>query len=65
MVVVGECYNINPRYAIELAILKFNPNISDEDLLNLREEIYLDTIRKSNPSVAYIRDYTLYSKMYR
>ena len=56
---------INPRLAIELTILKFDPDISDKDLLDKREEIMLEA-NKITPSYgcasAYVRDYYLYSR---
>ena len=55
-------YPINPRCSIEITIRKFNPNISDKELIEMREDIYLETIHKTDPSVAFIRDYRLYTK---
>lgn len=56
---------INPRLAIELTILKYEPNISDKDLLDKREKIMLDAY-KATPSYGnasvYTRDYYLYSR---
>ena len=56
---------INPRMAIELTILHFQPDISDKDLLDLREQIFLDTYHKT-PSTGnatmYERVYYLYSR---
>lgn len=56
---------INARMAIELAILHFQPDILDKDLLDLREQIFLDAYRQT-PSVGnatmYERDYYLYSR---
>ena len=56
---------INSRMAIELAILHFRPDISDKDLLDLREQIFLDAYHQT-PSVGnatmYERDYYLYSR---
>ena len=66
------CYNcslteksVNPRLAIELAILKFNPDISDEDLLNKREDIFIEAYRltpSTGSASMYVRDYYLYSR---
>lgn len=56
---------INARLAIELAILESEPNISDEDLLNKREDIFLKAykISSSNGSATmYVRDYYLYTR---
>lgn len=53
---------IDPREYIEETILRFNPDITDEDLLNLREEIYLSTWNKHPGAGYYVRDYYLYSK---
>ena len=64
---------VNPRFCIEETILRFNPDISDKDLLDLREEIYLkvwqdpksSTTVISSPSGyidCYVRDYHLYSR---
>lgn len=54
---------INPRMAIELAILHFKPDISDKDLLDLRERIVLEAFNRT-PSIGnasmYERDYYLY-----
>ena len=55
-------YHINPRYAIEITIRKFNPNISDEELIEMRKDIYLEAIHKTDPSVPFIRNYNLYTK---
>ena len=56
---------INPRLVIELTILKYEPNISDKDLLDKREEIMLKA-HKATPSNSsgsmYVRDYYLYSR---
>lgn len=55
---------INPRFAIELTILKFNPDISDKDLLDKREEIFFEAYRltTSNCTKMYVYDYYLYSR---
>ena len=56
---------VNPRLAVELTIIHFNPDISNQDLLNLREEIILDACRKipnNGQMSAYNRDYYLYSR---
>lgn len=52
---------VNPRLAIELTILRFDPDISDIDLLNKREEIFLEAYHLT-PSGAYVRDYYIYSR---
>lgn len=39
---------INPRQCIEETILHFNPDISDKDLLVLREQIYYDVWQKTH-----------------
>lgn len=56
---------INPRLAIELAILEYEHDISDKDLLDKREKIMLNAYRAapsySNASM-YVRDYYLYSR---
>ena len=54
---------INPRLAVELAIIHFNSDISSEELLDLREEIIYNAF-KEDRSVAgsYTRDYYLYSR---
>lgn len=57
--------SINPRLAIELAILEFEPNISNEDLINKREEIMLraHSMTPSNGNASmYVRDYCIYSQ---
>lgn len=56
--------SINPRLAVELTILHFNPDISSKDLLNLREEIILKAFREDKTGVGgmYNRDYHLYSR---
>ena len=55
---------INARRCIEEAILQFNSDISDKELLDMREEIFLK-VWKDAPSYngyfAYVRDYTLYA----
>lgn len=57
--------SLNARQCIEETILHFNSDISDEELLNLREQIYYDVWEKT-PSLhgysAYSRDYYLYSR---
>lgn len=53
---------LNTRECIEETILHFNPDISDKDLLDLREKIYLYVWGKSSGCGAYIRDYHLYSR---
>lgn len=64
---------VNPRLCIEEAILRFKPDISDKELLDLREEIYLKVWKetKSNDVIplnsvthieCYERDYYLYSR---
>jgi hypothetical protein len=56
---------INPRLAIELAILEYEPNISDKDLLDKRERIMLEaykTTPSSGNASMYVRDYYLYSR---
>ena len=63
----GHIYekSINPRLAVELTILHFNPEISSEDLLNLREQIILEAFHKEGnngyPGM-YNRDYYLYTR---
>ena len=55
---------LNPRRCIEETILYFNPDISDKDLLDLRESIYLKVYRNTpsyNGATAYFRDYRLYA----
>ena len=55
--------SINPRLAVELAILHFDPDISSKDLLNLREEIILEAFKEDkSKNGMYIRDYYLYSR---
>ena len=56
--------SINPRLAVELTILHFNPDISSKDLLDLREEIILEAFRQDKTGVGgmYNRDYYLYSR---
>lgn len=39
---------INPRQCIEETILHFNPDISDKDLLDLRERIYYNVWEKTH-----------------
>lgn len=58
---------VNSRLAIEETILYFNPDISDVELLNLRESIYYDVWSKTpantyNATSFYARDYYLYSR---
>lgn len=56
---------INPRQCIEKTILHFNPDISDKDLLDLREQIYYDVWQKTHSPYGfstYNRDYYLYSR---
>ena len=56
---------INPRLCIEETILHFNPDISDKELLDLREQIYYDVWQKTPSSYgysAYSRNYYLYSR---
>ena len=53
---------VNPREYIEETILRFDPGISDKDLLDLREEIYLYTWKKHPGCGYYLRDYYLYSR---
>lgn len=53
---------INPREFIEETILHFNPDISDKELLDLREKIYHSTWSKHSGCGSYIRDYYLYSR---
>lgn len=56
---------INSRMAIELAILHFQPDISDKDLLNLREQIFLDAYHQTpsnGNATMYERDYHLYTR---
>lgn len=56
---------INPRQCIEETILHFNPDISDKDLLDLREQIYYDVWQKTHSPYGfstYNRDYYLYSR---
>lgn len=56
---------INPRLGIELAIIHHNPDISDKDLLNLRERIFLDAYNRTSANgscTGYARDYYLYSR---
>lgn len=56
---------INSRLAVELSILHFNPDISSEDLLNLRESIILEAFnreRNNGYPGSYIRDSYLYTR---
>lgn len=56
---------VNARQCIEETILHFNPDISDKELLDLREQIYYDVWEKTaniNGYSAYGRDYYLYSR---
>jgi hypothetical protein len=56
---------INPRLCIEETILHFNPDISDKDLLDLREQIYYNVWEKTHSPYGfstYGRDYYLYSR---
>lgn len=56
---------INPRLCIEKTILHFNPDISDKDLLDLREQIYYNVWEKTHSPYGfstYDRDYYLYSR---
>lgn len=56
---------VNARLAVELAIIHFNPEISNEELLTLREQIILDTFRNDKPngsSSMYVREYYLYAR---
>lgn len=56
---------INPRQCIEETILHFNLDISDKDLLDLREQIYYDVWEKEYSPYGfstYNRDYYLYSR---
>ncbi len=56
---------VNGRQCIEETILRFNPDISDKDLLNLREQIYYDVWEKTSSLSCYSvysRDYYLYSR---
>lgn len=64
---------VNPRLCIEQTILRFNPDISDKDLLDLREEIYLKVWQDTKSAITvipaigghiecYTRDYYLYSR---
>ena len=55
---------INPRLAVELAILHFDPNISSKDLLDIRERIILEAFKQDKSGVTgiYNRDYYLYSR---
>ena len=57
---------VNARLCIEEAVLTLKPDISDQELLNLREKIYYKVLESSpvydfKPS-SYIRDYYLYSR---
>lgn len=57
--------SINPRLVIELAILEYDPDISDKDLLDKRERIMVEAnkITPSNGNASmYVRDYYLYSR---
>lgn len=64
--VVNLCEKlINARQCIEETILRFNPDISDEELLKLREEIYYDVWKKTHSPYGYstyAREYYLYSR---
>lgn len=56
---------INSRQCIEETILHFNPDISDKELLDLREQIYYDIWLKTHSPYGfstYSRDYYLYSR---
>lgn len=58
---------INPRQCIEETILHFNPDISDRELLDLREQIYYDIWLETPSSYGYgcstySRNYYLYSR---
>ena len=57
---------VNTRLCIEEAILELKPDISDQELLNLREKIYYKVWKSSpvydcKPS-SYAMDYYLYSR---
>lgn len=49
-----------PREYVERTIIYLNPNISDEELLDLREKIFLKISIDSKHM--YIRDYYLYTR---
>lgn len=53
---------IDPRECIEESILHFSQDISDKELLDLREEIYLKVFRKGSGFGTYGRDYYLRSR---
>ena len=53
---------VNARECIEETILHFNPDISDKDLLDLREKIFHSTWAKQSGFGFYARDYYLYSR---
>ena len=56
---------VNPRLAVEIAILHFDPNISSRELLDLREKIIYDTFHaeeKAGYIGMYVRDSYLYTR---
>lgn len=56
---------VNPRMAIELAILHFQPDIGDKELLDLREQIFLEAYHNTpsnGNATMYERDYYLYTR---
>lgn len=56
---------INPRLCIELTILKYDPNISDKDLLDKREDIMFEAYKATHSNgcaTMYVRDYYLYTR---
>ena len=58
--------SLNPRECIEETILYFNPTISDKELLDLREHLFLNVFQKTRPitgtAQVYSRDYHLYTR---
>lgn len=52
--------NINPREAIEYTIQHYQPDISDEVLLNTRESIMQRL--SFNNGIMYVKDYFLYTR---
>lgn len=55
---------LDSRECIEEAIIHFNPDITDQELLDLREKIYLEVQSKTQFSgvKTYFRDYHLRSR---
>lgn len=50
---------VDPRECIEESILHFNPDISDKELLDLREELFLAVFHRGDGFRTYGRDYYL------